>query len=398
VRVLAVGNMYPPHHLGGYELVWRSAMGHLRDRGDSVRVLTTGYRRPQPAGPDDPEVHRELRWYWHDHRFPRRSPWGRWSLERHNTAVLERHLEAFRPDAVTWWAMGGMSLSLLARPAHHAIPSVAVVHDDWLLYGPRVDAWMRMFAARPRLGAAVERRTGIATRVEVSGIGRWLFVSDFTRQRALQAGWELAGTEIVPSGIHAEDFAVVPDRPWDWSLLYVGRIDERKGVDTAIDALRDLPPEATLTVVGEGDDDHAAALRERARRHGIEDRVRFAGSRPRSALRDVYADHDALVFPVRWEEPWGLVPLEAMACGRPVVATGRGGSAEYLRDGENCLLFAHDAPRAVAAAIERLAGDPVLRARLREGGLRAAPEHTEERLNERVAAALSAAAARPARR
>ena len=54
-----------------------------------------------------------------------------------------------------------------------------------------------------------------------------------------------------------------------------------------------------------------------------------------------------VVFPVRWEEPWGLVPIEAMARGRPVVATGRGGSGEYLRDGENCVLFeADDAERA----------------------------------------------------
>ncbi len=49
---------------------------------------------------------------------------------------------------------------------------------------------------------------------------------------------------------------------------------------------------------------------------------------------------DALLFPVQWEEPWGLVPLEAMASGTPVVATGTGGSGEYLRDGDNCLVYA----------------------------------------------------------
>ena len=90
-----------------------------------------------------------------------------------------------------------------------------------------------------------------------------------------------------------------------------------------------------------------------------------------------YARADATVFPVRWEEPKGLVPLASMGRGRPVVATGRGGSAEYLRDGENCLLFdAWDAD-ALAAAVRRLAGDPALCQRLREGGLETAPRHTE---------------------
>jgi glycosyltransferase involved in cell wall biosynthesis len=94
------------------------------------------------------------------------------------------------------------------------------------------------------------------------------------------------------------------------------------------------------------------------------------------------------VFPVRWQEPWGLVPLEAMARGRPVVATGRGGSAEYLRDGENCVLFEADDPAALAAAVRRLASDSQLRIRLREDGLATAPSYTEPLFNEAVERAL----------
>jgi len=92
-----------------------------------------------------------------------------------------------------------------------------------------------------------------------------------------------------------------------------------------------------------------------------------------------------------WEEPWGLVPLEAMARGRPVVATGRGGSREYLRDGENCLLFAAGSAPSLAAALRRLAEDPGLRARLRDGGLATAPRHTEPVFNAAVEAAVAAA-------
>ena len=134
-------------------------------------------------------------------------------------------------------------------------------------------------------------------------------------------------------------------------------------------------------------------LRELAEQHGVAARVRFAGQLSRGEVREAYAGADAVVFPVRWEEPWGLVPLEAMARGRPVVATGRGGSGEYLRDGENALLFEAGDAEALARVVTRLAGSADLRARLREVGLGTARLHTEDHFNEAVLRELSAAAA-----
>jgi glycogen synthase len=75
-----------------------------------------------------------------------------------------------------------------------------------------------------------------------------------------------------------------------------------------------------------------------------------------------------------------------------VVATGRGGSAEYLRHEENCLLMEADDPAALAAALGRLAADPALRERLRAGGLATAPLHTEQVFNEAVEQAVLEAA------
>ena len=133
----------------------------------------------------------------------------------------------------------------------------------------------------------------------------------------------------------------------------VGRIDPRKGIDLAIEAVALLPDGATLAVVGGGDAAHLAELRQLASERGVADRVTFTSSE-RDRLRDVYADADVVLFPVRWEEPWGLVPLEAMAVGTPVVASGRGGSAEFLRERENCLIFDPDqGGEALAAADPR---------------------------------------------
>jgi glycogen(starch) synthase len=391
VRVLTVGNMYPPHHLGGYELVWRSAVRHLRSRGHEVRVLTTDFRLRDPAGDEDPDVHRELRWWWHDHAFPRYGLRERFARERHNAHVLGRHLEQDRPDVVSWWAMGGMSLSLIERVRRLGLPAVAFVHDDWLDYGPRADAWLRLYASRPAIGRAVAALTRMPTTVRFRDAARYLFVSERTRQRALSVHSELASTAIAHSGIDPAYLDPQPERDWEWRLLYVGRLEARKGVATAVAALVDLPAEATLTLVGadaglEGD------LRAQIAALGLGERVRLTGPLARDALRAAYAAADVVVFPVTWDEPWGLVPLEAMALGRPVVATGRGGSAEYLRDGGNALLFEAGDPTALAAAVERLADDAGLRARLRAAGLATAPAYTEDVFNATVSDELERAA------
>ncbi len=355
--------------------MWRSAVAHHRAAGHEVRVLTTDWRERylDDSTPDDPDVHRELRWYWHDHAFPRMGPLARLALERHNAGVLDRHLSAFRPDAVGWWAMGGMSLSMIERVRAAGLPATAVVVDDWLLYGPKVDAWWRML------------RRGVG---RLEGACRWLFASEMLLSRAREARFRPAEVRVVHPGIDSDLFGGLRGKKthsaWNWQLLYCGRVDERKGIDIAVQALAHLPPEATLRIVGGGDDRHLAELRALIDRLGLAGRVTLE-RHPRADLPAVYAAADALLFPVRWLEPFGLVPLEGMACGTPVIASGRGGSGEYLRDDENCLLFDVDrGPGALAARVRRLADDPGLRERLAAGGRAAAARFREDVFNDAV--------------
>jgi glycogen(starch) synthase len=393
MRVLAVGSMYPPHHLGGYELVWRSATEDLRARGHPVRIITTDFRSAATA-PEEPETFRELRWYWRDHAWPKIGWRERLALERHNGAVLDRHMREFRPDVVAWWAMGGMSLSLIERVRRLGVPAVAFVHDDWVIYGPEVDRWSRPFRRRPRLAVLVERLTGVPAATGFEDAARWVFVSETVRAHARASGPELADSGVAHSGIDHRYLNPRPEREWDWRLLYVGRLDERKGVLDTVAALPELPGTATLTLVGAGERRIEDRVRRLARELDVERRVRLIGMRPREDLPDLYAAADAIVFAVRWEEPWGLVPLEAMALGRPVIATGRGGSGEYLRDGSNCLIVPAGDAEAIAGAARRLARDPPLRARLRAGGLETARLHTDTAFNDAARHELEAVIAR----
>jgi len=399
VRILCVGSMYPPHHLGGYELVWQAAVDDLRARGHDVRVLASDHREAGAAGfPEAPDVHRELRWYWRDHAFPRVGPRARLGLERSNAATFDRHVDDFRPEVVSWWSMGGMSLSLLERARRRRLPGVAFVNDAWLIYGPLVDAWIR-FATRPGVPAELlERVTGLPARFDPQASAHFVFASEDTRRASLER-WPIDGSEVVHGGIDRTFFdGGVPPGEWGWRLLYVGRIDPRKGIATAIRALDQLPAAATLRVVGGGDETHLRELRDLVDSLRLTERVSFDGPRPRGDLPGVYAAADAVVFPVEWAEPWGLVPLEAMACARPVVATGTGGSAEYLRDRENCMLYAPGDPAGLADRTTQLADDAGLRERLRRGGLETARAHTDEAFNDRVEAVLAEALLPPSPR
>jgi glycogen(starch) synthase len=396
MRILAVGNMYPPHHQGGYELVWQAAMARARERGHDVRIVASDHREPGATGPEEPDVHRTLRWYWswERHEFPQLGLAARVRLERDNAAELERHLSAFAPDVVSWWAMGCMSLSLVERVRRRGLPAVFAVHDDWLVYGPKADQWTRMWRGRRRLLApAAERLLGLPTRVDVPASGRLLFNSAYTLGRAAGAGVDVGAAAVLAPGIDERLLAAAPPREWGWRLLCLGRLERQKGVDVAVAALAHLPETATLTICGTGDRAYAAELAEQAAGLGVAERVRFTGFTDLAGVRAAYAESDAVVFPVRWQEPFGLVPLEAMGQDRPVVATAGGGSREFLRDGVNALLVEADDAPAVARAVRRLAGDAALRGRLREGGRRTAAEHTLGAFAGRMVDALEAAAA-----
>jgi glycosyltransferase involved in cell wall biosynthesis len=132
-------------------------------------------------------------------------------------------------------------------------------------------------------------------------------------------------------------------------------------------------------VVGVADPAYGDELQHLADELAVAGRVRMRAL-PRSSLREVYADADAFVFPSRWDEPFGLVPIEAMTQRTPVVATRRGGSAEFLVDGANCLEFDADDDEQLARAVRRVADDPALRRRLVDGGVATARRFTVDAL------------------
>ena len=213
VRVLVVTNMYPPHHLGGYELSCQDVMQRWVARGDDVLVLTSDYQLPDRGG-DAPgvPVRRELEWYWRDHHFLRPSGWRRFVMERRNQRRLRDAIRASRADVVSVWHLGGLSTGLVTTLHALDVPIVYVICDEWPAYAVDVDAWMSSWRRRPRLAKVAAVVTRVPTLVPpLPQTGRLTFVSRYVRDAVAAAtGWSLNGADVVPSGIDLDAFHVAP--------------------------------------------------------------------------------------------------------------------------------------------------------------------------------------------
>jgi glycosyltransferase involved in cell wall biosynthesis len=173
---------------------------------------------------------------------------------------------------------------------------------------------------------------------------------------------------VVPCGVDLQRFrpeGTVAPKYHRHRLVAVGRLVPRKGFDVAIAALRELPGTELVIAGGpqEGrldDDAEANRLLDYADSLGVSDRVRMPGRISRAAMPALLRSADAVVC-MPWYEPFGIVPLEAMACGVPVIASAVGGLIDTVVDGVTGMLVPPRDPDALADAVRRVVSDRAVR-------------------------------------
>jgi glycogen(starch) synthase len=386
MRILVVSNLYPPHHLGGYEMACREVVEGLRARGHEVRVLTSSYGLEKPSAGGG-----VYRWLTTDlGRAPK--PLSRRALELlgkevRNQRAFKRVVREFRPDLAYFWNLANISVTLPMWAQRLRLPTCYYNFDLWLTTW-RGDGWLALWPPAPR--RRVVRLASRAARSSLEALGilssgvldlrRVQFATDYLKRATLQAGEPVAGAEVLHWGIEVEKFPYKAEGGEPARLLFVGQVVPHKGVHTALEALRILVREhgragLRLTIAGGSVvQEYVSELRRFVREQGLEGNVEFAGHVAHERLPEVYRAHDILLFPSIVDEGLGLGILEAMASGLVVLGTASGGSAEILEHEVTGLVFPKEDAATCAAHVLRLLGDRGLFERLRRDGRRAVEE------------------------
>jgi D-inositol-3-phosphate glycosyltransferase len=216
----------------------------------------------------------------------------------------------------------------------------------------------------------------------------------------------LRAIRVVPCGVDLNLFGpegpADPRRPGLRRVVIVTRLVERKGVGNVIEALADVP-ETELVVAGGPrrnglrSDPEARRLRALARRHGVEGRVDFRGALDRAHVPPLLRSADVVAC-VPWYEPFGIVPLEAMACGVPVLASAVGGLIDTVVDGATGVHVPPRSPERIAEALRFLLADDRRRQALgAAGAARARERYSWSRIADSTLRAYAGALAAPAR-
>jgi phosphatidyl-myo-inositol dimannoside synthase len=376
-RCLVVANTFPPVH-GGSAVVYDSLarFGHGRV---SVLAPREDYRFGWPIR------------FWRE--YDRAAPFRVHRIHLLRTGLLEeapslphRIIAALRDVTIRIGLL--RAIRRIARTEDIGVVCIGeLVASGWLaaisrrLFGLRSIIYVHGEEISSRMPYDVDGRRRHSALAEADAI---VAVSRFTRV-ALETTMGVPPEKItlISNGVDLQRFVRRERRPDLMAryglvgrrvLLTVGRLYARKGMDRVIESLpavlRVLPDVRYLLV---GDGMYRAMLEQLADAHGVRDAVVFAGAVPDAELIDHYALADAFIMANREmpdgdTEGFGLVFLEANACGIPVIAGKAGGSVDAVTDEANGLVVNGDRPEQIAAAILRLFQDDALRERLVQTG------------------------------
>jgi len=278
----------------------------------------------------------------------------------------------FRPDVIHAHTSKAGALARLISPLAGFGVRIVYTPHNWAFNNPNN-------AGNARVNLWIER--GLARLTDAT-----VLVSEAEMKLALQKGvGRRSRMHVIYSGRKIPEFEFLPPQEQApeqvFRLTWVGRLEGHKDPDTVIAAVRLLPPDVLdrfeLVIVGGG------AEAERIGKISAGLPVRMIGARDNTTALAWMASGNAFVLSSRYE-PFGLVVLEAMGLGIPVIASAEGGPSEIIRDGVNGLLFPQGDAYALRDAILKLMMDPELHDRLRLNGLRRFEDFPTDRMSERL--------------
>lgn len=351
---------FPPDQAGGAEL---QAQGWAERLGAQHRVtVITGCAPETPRG-------RETR---DGYRIVRVKPWlgvrGFASALRDVT----RQIGAMepRPDLLVCFMTYTTGLLGVAAGARLGIPAVVWIRGEDEYRSLRTSRIQRLIAPR-----VWQRAAAVLVQSDTCAADLLASLERFAPRRLPAVAARL---DVIGNGVVMPEFR---PRSTDGPVLSVGRLVPEKGTDVVIAACATAG--RSLVIAGRGPE--RSALQNQAAALGAD--VRFTGFVGRDELSALYREASVVVL-ASWREGLPNVVLEAMAFGRPVIATPVGGVPDLIHDGVNGLLVPAGDPAALAAALDRLAADPATAERIATAGRATAERNSWQRVQSRFESAL----------
>jgi glycogen synthase len=345
LRILVISNLYPPQVLGGYERSIADFSRLLHHRGHEVLVLTSDtpqFSASHTSQYPDPPVDRCL------------SLMGGWSTQgtqwfeydriragtQQNQDTLRQQIQAFQPDVCL---AGNLDFLQVETELLKLLLAAEISVAHYVMNANPGYPWDQA----PQQAAFC-----------------FLTCSNWVTQQLAAANYPVASTRTLYPGADVEAFYQAELPPRDrLRIAYASLVAPYKGADVLIEALsllHDAGVEFEATIAGGTFvPEFAAALEEFVTAEGMQSKVKFTGALSRQELIELYKTHNVLAFPSRFEEPFGISQIEAMAAGLTLVTSGTGGAGEIVAvSGQDGLLFESENPLDLADVLAALPADP----------------------------------------
>jgi phosphatidylinositol alpha-mannosyltransferase len=358
LSICQVSAAYYPYPSGVSELVHHLSE-ELRARGHRVHILTTSYGDNSPEQRDVTRIGRAI-------LLPMNKSFATVPFDLDMSGKVKQFLRGNEFDIVHVNGFFPPDIAYYALRHSRSVNVASFLTVGFRNYGPGAGLWRAMSAGlNRRMHGRIALTQGALKYIEP------FFPGEF---------------RVIPPGVDTDRFRpATSHNPQATSILFVGRLDKRKGLSVLLKAMPDVLtqlPEARLVVVGRGPME--ADCRQLAHGLGLNDRVEFKGYAANNDLPAFYTGADVYCSPALGGEAFGIVLLEAMACGTPVVASDITGYNEVVTPGETGLLCPPNDPGALARTLVEMLSRPDVREKFRAAGVKKAAELSWPRIAEQV--------------
>jgi len=370
MKLCLVSQEYPPETGGGGIGTQTYLKAHgLAARGHEVHVISSTYTGADHTVQDGQViVHRVQNPAAETHFSELSVQWVgySWAIAKKIYTLLDE--TQFDLIEFPEYGAEGFIYQMEAYQYHH-LPIAVMLHGSLAMFAERI-GWPPVESETYRFGTfmedAVVSRAHLLLAASRNIAGFWAARRNIPLDQIAVIHTAVDANLFSPAS--AKTKAKTHERP---TILYVGRIDGAKGVlavGEAVIRLKEKYPDLLFRLVGTGDEDNMRRLRELIERGGAEQHFELVGYVPHQELTQYYTSCDVFASPAAQEHGVASVYLEALSCGKPVIACNSGGAPEAVVDGQTGLLVPPDDIEALTQALDRLLVDAELRERLGRNG------------------------------